>query len=243
MSKILLLVRNPSLEQEPVQYALRIAKASGAAVECLHLTARDPSTADWIQSRPQRAIQRLRRIRARQSTAEWVRTIELLKRKEREIVRRHADRTAAEFRNQRITFTHEDVYLDSGSFLARLEKSMPVDLIIGERMRLPAELTHAGLVTIGDLGARLRCTAIDGTIMHHFLQRVPRRVWRHLAVYGSLTAVVYAVLFPLVDDANRFLMGGGVLAAIGIMAAAAAVAWVYGKTVESILKLTKLDVY
>jgi len=72
MTKILLLAQNLSPDSEAVKYAARIAKARHAEVECLFLISPSTSTTEWIQARSPSAIRRLRRLRGRKTTADWV---------------------------------------------------------------------------------------------------------------------------------------------------------------------------
>jgi len=169
--------------------------------------------------------------------------VESLKRKEADEARRQRRELREHFENQGIEISCHEVNFHSGILLRKLEELMPADLIMAGKLRFPAELTHRGIMTLGDLGMRFRCTAIDADIMRHWMQRVPRSVWLQLVGYGVGAAIIYFVFFPQIGELNKFYMGGGVVPAIAIMATVAAVAWVSGKTIECLLKLTRLDIY
>ncbi len=243
MERIVLLARNLALDSAAVTYTAQIARASRTKVECLALVSSGASTAEWLQSRPARAIQRLRRIRGRLTTAEWVQTMQRLRLKERERVKRQKEKLRQHFARQGSEFSCQDVAFNSAAFLKKLEAMMPADLIISETFRFPGELAHQGIMTVADLGAHLHCTAIDADVLQHCIQPVPKKVWGHLLAYGIGSMMLFFVFFPRIEQMNSFFMSGGIVPALTIMGTAAATAWIYGRTVESLLKWTKLDIY
>ena len=105
------------------------------------------------------------------------------------------------------------------------------------------DLAAQGFMTLGDLGARFSCPAIDVEVMKHFLQLAPRQLWGELAAYGATTLAVCLLFLFHAGAINTFLLKGGVLSAAAIMASAAVVAWSYGKTLECLFNLTKADIY
>jgi nucleotide-binding universal stress UspA family protein len=243
MAKIILLAQNLPAGSEAVKYATRIAKARGAQVQCLFLISPSTSTTEWMQARPTSAIQRLRKLRGRKTTADWVHTVEGLRERETEEAQRQRRELKEHFEKQGIEISCHEVSFHSGTLLRKLEELMPADLIVAGKLRFPAELTHRGIMTLEHLGLRLRCPAIDVEIMRHWMQRMPRGVWLGLAGYAFGAAVVYAVFYPQMGELNKFYMGGGLVPGIAIMATVAAVAWVCGKTIDYLLKLTRLDIY
>jgi len=243
MQRIVLLARNLDWNSAAVAYTAQIARASRTKVECLILVPSGASTAEWLQSRPPRAIRRLRGIRGRLTTAEWVHTMQRLREKERKRVRRQEERLRLRLARQGTGFTCQHVVFNSASFLKTLGEMMPADLIVCERLRFPGDLAQQGIMTAGDLGARFHCTAIDAGILRHCIQPVPKKVWGRVFAYGTGSVLVFFVFFPSLDRLNAFYMSGGVLPALAVMGTSAAVAWIYGRTVESLLKWTKLDIY
>ncbi len=242
MRTILLLGHKLTVDSPAVKHTVRIAKALGAHVHYV-LVAPPVSTTEWIEARSARAVQRLRRLRARQPTADWVETLEQLRKKEAGEADENRRQIEELFEQEGITMSCHQVPFDSTALMRQLEELTPVELMVAGRLRLPAELKHQGVMGAGDLGARLKCTALDAEIMEHRLRPTPREVWLQLAAYGAGAAGVYLLFFPRIEGLNQFFMSGGVLPGLAIMATAAAVAWVYGKAVECLLKLTRIDIY
>jgi hypothetical protein len=243
MRRIVVLAQNLAVDSEVVQYAARIGRASRAEVVCLSLVASYASTAELIHSQPEETIARLRTLQARQTTAEWVRTLEEFRAKQWEETERQKRDLKVFFKSRGVGFSSHIVRFDSATLFKSLEELLPFDLLIGSRMRFPSDLAAQGFMTLGDLGARFSCPAIDVEVMGHFLQPAPSQFRRELATYGVAT-LVFCLLFWLhAEEINHFLLKGGILAAAAIMAGAAGVAWSYGKTLQCLFKLIKADIY
>ena len=243
MRRILVLAQNLAVDSQVATYAARIARASRAEVVCLSLVTSYASTAELIHAQSQGTIQRLRSLRARQTTADWVHTLETLRSKQWRETERQKKDLKEYYEKQGIPFSSHVVSFDSGAFLKKLEELMPVDLMISSKLRFPRELAAQGIMTLGDLGARFSCPAIDVDVMQHFLRPVPRRLWALLAAYGTGTLLACILFLLNVRELNLFFMRGGILPALAIMAAAGVVAWGYGRTVQCLFRLTKLDIY
>jgi len=231
------------VDSDAVKYTASIARACRARVVCLSALSSFGSTAELLYAQSQSTRSELRSLRARQSTGEWVETLEDLRRRQREEARRTVATLQEYFEAHGIPFAGEEVRLDFRAFLKKLSGLGRIDLLIAPRIRFPRELTSQGIMTLGDLGAYLRCPALDVEIMQHFLHPVSRKLLGELAAYGSGAALVFASLYGHSGQLNGFLMRGGVFPALAVMAAAATIAWVYGKTAQCLYKLTKLDIY
>lgn len=243
MRRVVLLARDLALDSAAVSYTAQIARASRTKVECLLVVPSGDSTVEWFQSRPPRAAQRLRRIRGRLTTAEWVQTMQRLRAKGRARSKRQKEKLKQHLMRQGTEFSCQEVAFNSPAFLKRLEDMMPADLIVAERIRFPGQLTRQGIMTVADLGERLHITAIDADILQHCIRPVPKTVWGQMVAYGIGSMFLYLAFFPRIELLNKFFKSGGILAAPAIMGIAAATAWIYGRTVESLLKWTKLDIY
>lgn len=243
MRTIVLLAQDLTADSDVVKYTARIARACRAQVVCLSALSSFGSTAELLSAQSQSTRKELRSLRARQTTGEWVETLEELRRGQRE----EARRTAASLRNyfaaQGIPFCWEEVRLDLGEFFKKMGSLGRIDLLIAPRIRFPRELTSQGIMTLGDLGARFACRALDVEIMEHFLRPVSRKLLGQLLAYGSGAAAAFALLYGNYGLFSGFLMRGGVLPALAVMAATTTIAWVYGKTAQCLYKLTKLDIY
>ena len=243
MRRVVVLAQNLAVDSELVRYAARIGRASRAELACLSLVASYSSTAELIHSQPEEEIGRLRRLQAQQTTEEWVRTLEALRASQWEETERQKKDLKVFFEGQGIGFSSQVVGFGSGALLKKLQELAPIDLLIGSRIRFPSTLTAQGIMTLGDLGARFHCPAIDVEVMEHFLKPAPRRLWGELALYGASTLAGCLLFWRQAAELNGFLMDGGVLAAATIMVSAAAIAWGYGNALQCLFKLTKADIY
>ena len=243
MRRIVVLAQNLALDSEVVRYTARIGRATRVEVVCLSLVASYASTAELIHSQPEATITRLRDLQARQTTVEWVRTLEDLRTAQWDQTQRQRRDLKVLLENRGIRFSSHVVRFDAPALLAKLEELMPIDLLIGSRMRFPADLAAQGFMTLGDLGARFSCPAIDVEVMDHFLEPAPQKLWRELAAYGTATLAACVLFWLHAGVINGFLLKGGVLPAAVIMAGAAAVAWGYGRALQCLFKLTKADIY
>jgi len=182
-------------------------------------------------------------LQAQQTTEEWVRTLEALRAKQWEETERQKRELKVFFENRGVGFSSQIVNFSSGALIHKLDELVPIDLLIGSRMRFPSDLAAQGFMTLGDLGARFSCPAIDVEVMGHFLKPAPRHLWGELAAYGAGTLAICFLFWLYAGEINRFLMKGGIISATSIMASAAAVAWGYGRVLQCLFRLTKADIY
>lgn len=243
MRRIVVLAHNLAVDSEVVRYAARIAKASRSEVTCLALVTSYASTAELIHSQPEETMGELRSLRARQTTADWVGTLESLRTKQWEKAERQKEELKEFFGRQGIAFNCHVLPFDAHSIFKALKDLMPLDVLIASGLRFPKDLAAQGIMTLGDLGSRFRCPAIDVRVMQRFLDATPWRLRMELAAClgGAIAASVW--FWREAAEINRVLMTGGLVSAVAIMAAAALIAWGYGKTVQCLLRVVKLDIY
>lgn len=243
MRRMVLLAQNAAVDSQLVHYAARFARAARAEVVCLSLVTAYGSTAELIQAQEKATSDLLRTLRARQTTADWVRTLENLRAQQWQQAERQKDELRAHFSNLGIPFDCKVLTFDFRSLFSALEMLKPFDLLLASRLRFPRELAAQGLMTLGDLGARFSCPAIDIEIMQRFLQPAPRQLIFQLAAYGCGTLLAGWLLWSGIGELGSFLMSGGAPAALANMAAAALIAFGYGKTMHCLLRVAKLDIY
>jgi len=241
--RIVVLAQNLAVDSEVVRYAARIGQASRAEVVCLSLVASYASTAELIHSQPEPEIARLRTLQAEQTTEEWIRTLESLRARQWEETERQRKALRTHFESCGVGFSSQVVSFNRDGLIKKLDALKPIDLLIGSRMRFPSDFAAQGFMTLGDLGARFSCPAIDVEVMGHFMQRVPRQLWGELAAYAASTALMTLLFWLHAEEINRFLLAGGVWSAAAIMASAAIVAWCYGRSLQCLFKLIKADIY
>jgi len=186
---------------------------------------------------------KLRGLHGRQTTAEWVHTLENLRSEQWKEIERQKEDLKQHFEGQGIPFSCQILQFEATSLFRKLREQMPVDLLVAARLRFPRDLTAQGIMTLGDLGARFSCPAIDVDVMGRFLEPHTWQIFVQLAAYGGGALLAGAWFWYHAAEMNRFLMSGGVLPAAAIMAAAGLVAWGYGRAVQCLLRVAKLDIY
>ena len=243
MRRIVVLAHNLAVDSRVVRYATRIAKASRAEVNCLALITSYASTAELIHSQPEEVMGQLQGLRARQTTREWVHTLENLRSRQWREAERQKKELKDHFEREGVSFSCQVLTFDATSLDRALRALAPVSLLMSSRLRFPRDMTAQGIMTLGDLGARFRCPAIDVEIMQRFLDPRPWQLKVQLALYGGGSVAAGAWIWRHAEDLNGFLRSGGVAPAVVIMVAAALIAWGYGRAVQCLLRATKLDIY
>jgi hypothetical protein len=79
--------------------------------------------------------------------------------------------------------------------------------------------------------------------MQRFLDPIPWQLGVQLAAYGGGALFAGLWYWRHAEGINQFLMSGGIGPAAAIMTSAALAAWGYGKAVQSLLRVAKLDIY
>lgn len=243
MRRIVVLAHNLAVESEAVRYATRIALASHAEVVCLGLVTSYSSTAELIHSQPAETMGELRGLRGRQSTAEWVHTLENLRSSQWREVERQKEDLKQHLEDQGVGFSCRILPFEAKILFRTLRDLQPIDLLVAAKLRFPKDLASQGIMTLGDLGSRFSCPAIDVDIMQRFLDPHPRQLLIQLAAYGGGVLFGGLWFWRHAAEINQFVMRGGVIPAVAIMGSAALVAWGYGKAVQCLLRVAKLDIY
>lgn len=243
MRRIVVLAHNLGVDSQLLRCATRIAKASRAEVHCLALITSYASTAELIHSQPEEVMGQLQGLRARQTTSEWVRTLENLLSRQWQEAERQKKELKDHFEREGIRFSCQVLTFDAASLDRVLRALAPVRLLMSSRLRFPRDMTSQGIMALGDLGARFRCPAIDVEIMQRFLDPRPWQLGVQLALYGGGSLAAGAWFWRHAEDLDQFLMSGGVAPAVVIMVAAALIAWGYGRAVQCLLRAVKLDIY
>jgi len=243
MASIVIVAEGLTFDSPAVRYAASIARQSGDDVRCLYLAPAVTSTAEWIERLPPRKLSRLKHLRATHTTTEWVHVQEELIREQMKSAAHDRAELQKQFRRIGIPLSCQRIEPSGETLLEALREYAPVKFLIAGRLRLPADLVKQGIMTIEDLGRHIGCEAIDAMAMGQWLARPRRRLWFQLTGYGAITVLMFFIVFFHFGGWNHVLMRGGLLPATAIMLTSALAAWCWGRTIEILLKLTKVDIY
>lgn len=218
VSRILLLGQNLDIDSLAIRYATELAKGKGGEIVSL------------IPVSPMES--------SLEPTIEWIEAQERRVKEEMEKAKRHAKEITEYFDKHGIACSSQVIKFEKEKFMEKMEALMPVDLVITDKVEFPSDL---GIKSITDLSTHFNCPVIDAEAMYKTFKPVSAKVWMKFLLYGIGSAFMYFVFFPHLQELNKFYMAGSIIGGIAIMVTAAIHAWVYGNTMECLLKFIKLD--